>query len=192
MTRGSSASHLPSTTFCWFPPLSVATGASMEEALTGQRCGGVSSGAGLGDALDETKTGIRFECRERHVVAHCHRRDDAAAATILGIRHIPARIASRGESSTSGWPSSSTRPDTAGTTPQIVSASSEPSRADQAGNAEHLAAVDCQRDLGEGIATRADAVEVQPCLACACFHRLARRLRRRSRGRPSGARDDRA
>ena len=89
-----------------------------------------------------------------------------------GIRHIPARIASRGESSTQRlaveqYATGHRRHDSTDRFGQLGA-----SRADQAGNAEHLAAVDSQRDLGEGIATRADAVEVQPWLACACSRRL--------------------
>ena len=158
-----------------------------------QRCGGVLSSTGLGGTLHETKTGVGAECRQRHVLAHSHCRDDAPAATILGNQTDSradrvARRVERQRLAVEQYATGHRRHDSADRFGQLGA-----SRADQAGNAEHLAAVDGQRDLGEWDSDacgcgRAAAVP----RVSACFHRLARRFRRRSRGRPSAARDDRA
>ena len=153
MTRGSSASHLPSTTFCWLPPLSVADrrfdGGVFDRQLGGDLRAALVSAARLTTAkraYDPSAGSVMFS-RTRH------RRDDAPAAPILWNQADARadRVARRVDAPAAGRRAARDRT-TAATTPQIGFGQLRASGADQAGDAEHLAAVDGQRHFDIGVA----------------------------------------
>ena len=152
--RGSVASHLPSTTFCWLPPESWPTTCSgprarmpscLIEAARAQRPRAEVDEDAAGDAARATAS----ETFSRDG----HRPDQALQAAILG--HIGdaevARLPRRWRSLT-GWPSSSIvargrRRDAEDRQRELGAAG-----ADEAGDAEDLAAPELEGDVADPVA----------------------------------------
>ena len=167
MTRGRSASHLPSTTFCWLPPLSVATGVFDRRGLDRQRGRDRAGRPRPRGARDTTERGrtrpAPAASRSRERSSRPRRRTGAdPRAPGRRLADGVARRANLRAAAVEEDASGQAHADAADRLGQLGAA-----RADQAGDAEHLAcdersATPRRRDNGRCAHARSAARPVRP------------------------------
>ena len=148
-TRQRAASHFASTIFCWLPPDSPAVIASMPAPRTPRRSD--RRRARIASAWRRIQP-KRASAGKIGSVKLCAADIPSTSPWRLrssGTRPRPARIAARGDDRRIGLPSTSTRPVACAVEPEQRLRDLGAARADQPGQADHLARADRQRDVAE-------------------------------------------
>ena len=150
--RGSVSSHLPSTTFCWLPPESWPTTCSGPRARMPSCLIEAAARCASAAEVDEDAAGDAAQRRHRDVLADGHRPDQALQAAVLG--HVGdaevAGLARRGDGDRAAVEldrAGGRRGDAEDRQRELGAAG-----ADEAGEAEDLAAAELEGDVAHPVA----------------------------------------
>ena len=144
--------------FCWLPPERLVIGRAAAGGLDREPLDRLGDGAGLGAAVDQAAAGQRVEAADRDVLGDGHPVEEAERLAVLGHQRDPGgdRLAGAPEADGAAVEEDrARRRDGAGAEEGFEQLG--PARAEQPGDAEHLAGVDLERDAPRATAGRCRA-----------------------------------